>query len=725
MGYTPPSSDQLPFIFTEGGYEAPTGELLFRFGIGQNLGNLSAAIQVMQLYHDETYTYVKSCPKYIIGYRNGSVQIMKGPCIFGGIRDLWSNITGIEILSQTSDLSGFIKVMKFDMYDLSGLIKVMRFGTYDLSANIAVHLPKDINYSIKPVHKVVLDFSGSIYGWQQLDLYANILIHPPKDLEASIFVKRTFHADLDIAIHAWHIKDLQARLDRVFPFDLLATIDLIRPVDLTAYLKVRYTVDLKSSLKGWCIKNLSATINSIFDSDLNIKIHGRDDMFGDLYFRVKGLAIDVQNLLGATVRGLIGKDLNATLIATYLSNLSGYLFPVCPKDISVNIYGWDVSDLQAILNGQRGPWDLLASIFPNENLRTFSATIYPKAGTNIFSNLPINIHSWEIKNLTANIGLITAGNLRATLIPYMCAKNLRVSIYPKMIRLSTVIDVATMEHKNLSAMINTFCVFTGYKNLSVSLYTTYKSDLFAYIKVLKYIYKPKSLNASIGYTDTITEVDKYKISFNILESEMRTFDRYMIGFDTFGAVKYLSAYIKGTLRNVSLGATIIAKEMIPYSFGRIEATERVVHLTYAGVFKTFETVEMAFKSLVHDYYYSTAGNYAWKANRLDRWILELKSYLPRNIILKLRRRLHKEVDLYDLRRFSTIDEAMRYAIAYITEYPQSDLNININGKGRYASLGAIISPRYVKDENSYLSGILTPVKYTIIVSTEQGDVVKL
>ena len=712
MSYVPPSNTQMPFTFTQGGYEAPTGELLFEFAAKtSSFSNLNAAIQVMQLYHDEAHTYIKSCPKYVVGYVDGKVQIIKGPCIFGGIRDLWSSITGIDILSQT--------------VDLAGIIKIMRFGTLDLSANIAMHLPEDIKYIIKPVHKVVLDFPGSIHGWQQLDLHANILMHPPKDLEASVFVKRTSYEDLDISIHAWHIKDLQARLDRVFPFDLSATIDLIQPVDLSAYLKVRYAVDLKGYLKGWCIKNLSGDINSIFVNDLNVKIYGRDDMFKNLYFRIKGQAIEVQSLLSATIRGFIGKDLNAILIATYLSNLSGYLFPVRPKDISANIYGWDVSDLQIILNGQRGPWDLSASIFPNENLRTLTATINSMAGTNILSNLPINIHSWETKNLTGSIGLIAAGNLRATLTPYMYAKNLRASIYPKMIRLSTVIDIATMEHRDLSAMINSFCVFTGYKNLSASLYTTYKSDLFAYIKALRYIYKPKILSASIGYADTITEVDKYEISFNVLESEMRTFDRYMIGFDTFGAVKYLSAYIKGIMCSSSLTATITAEAMDPYDFGKVKTTEEVVHLTYAGMFETFETVETSFKSLVKDYYYSSDGNFAWKTNRLDRWILEIKSFLPVNSSLKLKRRLHRETQLYNLKRFSDVDEAMRFAITYVTEYPQSDLSTSIFGRGRYSSLGATINPRYVKEGGVSLSGTLMPVVPTIIVGTEQGNVIKI
>lgn len=710
--YIPPSSTQLPFTFTTGGYTAPSGDLLFEFAAKtSSFSNLNAAIQVMQLYHDEAYTYVKSCPKHVIGYSGGIVQIIKGPCVFGGIRDLRAFIIGLDISSDAKDLSGFIKGVGNDVSDLS--------------AGISMHLPENIRGIIKPIHRVVIDFPGSIYGWQKLDLYANILMHPPKDLEASIFVKRRLDTDLNASIHAWHIKDLQARVDRVFPFDLSATLLTIQPVDLPAYLKTRYAIDLNSSLKGWGVKDLSAYIDIIFANDLNAEIYGRDDMFGDLRFRIKGRAIEVQRFLAASVSGVVGKDLNAILVPVYMSNLPGYVFPVLPKDISATIYAWHAFDLRATLNGQRALWDLLASIVPNNNLRLLGATICSKLGTRVPLNLPARIHSFRINYLTSSIGVIAAGNLQATLIPFGYSSNISASIYPKMIRLTAMIKVATMEHRDLSAMINCFCVYTGYVNLSAYIYTMHKSDLFAYIKALKYSYKPNTLSASTGYADTITEVDKYKISFTVVVSSMRTFDRYMIGFNIFGAVKYLSAYIKGIMQSVSLGASIVAKEVRTFNIGKIQQVEHVVHLSYAGIFNTYEVVEMAFKSLVSDYYYSTDGDYAWKMNRLDRWILDIKSYLPKNEDLRLKRRLHRGTELYDLKRFSSIDEAMRHAIAYVTEYPQSNLGGSIYGIGSYVSLGAIISPVYTKPGVSYLSGMLTPVVPTIIVGIDQDGIEKI
>lgn len=709
MAYTPPSSTQLPFVFTAGGYTAPSGELLFEYTSKvSSFNNLNSAIQVMQLYHDETYTYVKSCPKYVVGYSGGIVQIMKGRCVFGGIRDLWSSIVGIVALSQTDDLQS--------------IIKVMRSGIFDLSANISMHLPEDIKYSIKPVHEVVTNFPSLIRGWQQSDLYSTILMHPPKDLESSLFVKRTATDNLDMFIHAWQVKDLQVHIDRVFPFDLQITLSPILPANLSAYLKTRYVADLGSNLKGWGIKDLSAYIDIIFAYDLNVKIHGRDDMFGDLYFRIKGRAIEVQRFLSASLRGFVGKDLNASLIPTYISNLLGYVFPVLPKDISANIYAWHVHDLQFTLNGQRSRWDLLASIFPNNNLSMLGATICSRLGTKVPLNLSASIHSWYTSYLTSTIGIIASGNLQAILIPFGYSANLSSSIYPKMIRLTTIIKVATMEHKDLSAMINSFCVYTNHKNLTASLHTIYKSDLSSYVKVLKYSYKPFSLSATVGYADTITQVDKYKISFTVVEGSMTTFDRYTIGLNVFSSVKYLSSYIRGIMQSVSLGASIKAELLEEYNFGKIANTEPVIQLSYDGIFKGSAMVELSFKSLVRDYYYSTDGDQAWKTDRLDQWILDLTSYLPRNIVSGLRRRLHKSKKLYDLKRFSSIDEAMRHAIVYVTEFPQSSLSSSVNCIGGYTSLGSIISPLYIKSGDAYLSSEVFPVEPKIIVGIEQNGI---
>jgi len=52
-------------------------------------GDISAAITALENgpYQDETYTYLKRCECYIVGYGVYGVQILKGRCYYGGIRD--------------------------------------------------------------------------------------------------------------------------------------------------------------------------------------------------------------------------------------------------------------------------------------------------------------------------------------------------------------------------------------------------------------------------------------------------------------------------------------------------------------------------------------------------------------------------------------------------------------------------------------------------------------
>lgn len=723
--YTPPSGSSIPFVFTEAGYTPPTGDLLFKFSSKEKgSGSLSAAIQVMQLYHDEAYTYTKLCPKYIVGYTGGKVQIIKGPCIFGGIRDLRCSL---EVAVQPSGFANLNTTISTHLpKDISGFLRAFQHGFLDLQSTISTHLPKDLKGILKPVYEVNADLYGLIYGWQSLGVTASILSHLPVDLQAYLSVKQRQYTDLGVSVSTWQIKGLQARINEMFLQNLPVTLSIIQPVDLQAYLKVRYASDLKNRIMGFDVNDLGAFIDVIFSRDLPLQIYGRDDMYGDLHFNLKGYARGVAVDLNAFINPMSQSGLSAFITARYIGNLTGYLFAVRPRHLKANLYGWAVSCLSASLNVQKYPWDLTASLTVGGYFEGLKVEINPVKAVTVLRNLKSSLHSWEVAQLSGGIMGINSPQLSATLIPVGYSRNLYCSITPKMIRLTAIVKVVTMEHKNLSAIINSFCLYTGYKNLSASLITSYKRDLSAYLSVLlPREYKTSNLRASIGYTNTITQVDKYKISLNILLPEALTFDRYNINVDIFQLFGNLSASIKSTMRYSLLGASITAKELDSFNVGNIKKGENVVHSTYSGVFKISEEVELSFRSLVADYYYNTLEDQAWKLNRLDRWVLEVKSFLPVDTVLGLKRRLHKETLLYDLKRFSSIDEAMRFAISYVTEYPKSDLGINIHGVGGYACLGATLNSRYTRSTTAMLSYSITSIKPVIVVGTEDGGIIKM
>jgi hypothetical protein len=373
--YFPPSSTNIPFVFGKSGYSKPNfSPLTFKFSSYQPQ-TLSAAINVMvnSPYKNEAYTYLKSCPRYVVAYNNNNIQIMKGKCVFGGIRDLQVYITPVISEDIIVDLRATIK----------------RVFPYDLPVTLITHLPKDIFGRIKGISQGDRFIQANIHAWNIKYLSAVVEgTHDPINISAFVRVKAHGYGSLSTKIHAWQVRYLSANVG-VFQYNnLSAILEPIPSIHLTAYLKIWPQEVLAAHIKGWGNKNLSAIIKQVFKSDL---------------------------------------------------------------------YSWCY--------------------------KNFMATIFPER----------------------------PGILNAYINPQGYSSSLHASIYPKMIRLTTLVNIPTMEHGNLSATINYLCFNTGYINLSSYIRSAYKSDLQCYIKALYYEYKPTLLGATVGYADTYSEVDKLKL----------------------------------------------------------------------------------------------------------------------------------------------------------------------------------------------------------------------
>ena len=337
LDYLPPTL--LPFNFTEAGYEAPTDKLLFNFRQKGSFGSLSAAVNVMQVDTSATYTYVKACPKYIIGYSSGSVQIMYGRCLYGGIRGL------------------------------QGII--MPYTTEELGASIDTHLPANLSAMIAASGRTDEDFSASIHGYEERFFGARMLGgHYPVNLGAGIIVMQRTSRYLNSFIHAWHPRYLTANIRAFTPVDLLADISLIQPGELSAYLNVIQRANLPSYIYSWQIKNLSAYLNTMLARNLSARVHGRDDMFKNLRVRLKGYASEFRDML-SSIDGFTFTDLPITIKATYLQNITAFLYAIQPVNLGAVLQVFHVGNLQGILIGGDYPYQLSASINP----------------TGIFSNL--------------------------------------------------------------------------------------------------------------------------------------------------------------------------------------------------------------------------------------------------------------------------------------------------------------------------------------------------
>jgi hypothetical protein len=725
--YIPPDGRSIPFVFSKAGYQLPD-EVIFNFAGPGKFGILKAAVNAVQPYWYHTHTYPKSCPKYVVGYGPGGIQIIRGRCTYGGIRDLrgiikpWpmqdfpGYING-ELWHGSGDLKGSVRPWHREIVgNLGALFHGWQEG--DLSSIIGTHLPRDLTSFVRVLQREISDMPGLIHGWQELDFEAEIGTHLPRDLRFAAFVKQRAPADLPSLIHAWHARDLQGILGGVTFLGLTAFVEPIPAVNLPAYLKVWPQKFLPASTYGWGAKDLIGIINQIYAYDLPATLIGVSDTFKNLRARLKGMGSEYSDLPAVLQSFHLG-FLTGIIRATYLNDISAYLFPILPKDVRGIIHAWHERFLQGIIGGGLYPWNLTASISSTGEWSLLSAHIWPKRGTNISSNLRALAHPWEVRNMPAYIFGDEAVFLRAYLNPLGYASDLHASIRPKMIRLTTLVNIPTFSHLDLSAIINFPCKKTGYSTLMALIYAKFKGDLGAYIRPIIYDYKPKLLGAKTGYTDAYLEIDKLNLHVNVLPDEFFSIDKFKLVINLLDAKNILAAYIKGILPASSLSAEITPLRLPTYTYDSLfKNRERVIHKTYDGVFRELEIVEMAFKSAVRDYYYSSDGDYAWKTNRFDRWILDIRSILPENTALKLKRRLHRATELYDLKRFASIDEAIKFAIAYVTEQPLSNLSAFLNGRGSYNNLSAMLNSRYIVSTKQSLGASITPNSHTIILGRE-------
>jgi hypothetical protein len=649
-----------------------------------SVGNIQATINALGdgPYHDYTYTYIKYCPTYVVGYSVYGVQILKGRCIYGGIRDLSASIRGWGV----KDLSAFIDA--YPPADISAFI--YGWGIKDLSAFI-------YGWGIK-------DLSAFIYGWDIKDLSAFIGAHPPADISAFIRVIYPPHKDLSAFTRAMRYQRLNAILNPV------------PPVDLSAYLKVWPMGVLSANIYGWDIKDLAARINSYEYKNLSVYIGTHP--WVDLSVHLRGWVREAETNLSAYTAGFAYIELPAILRSTYLKHLSAYVYPVVPVNLGAALHGWDLINLSAFVDGRYGDYDLQASINAVRNIKELGAYINSLFEVGVSRDLPALIEGWRTKDISAYVAPIPFAALSAYINVMGQVGDLPASIYPKTIRLSSVISVVTMEHLDLSGVINPSCIWSEPRDLLAYIRCIYKSDLGATVVGKRYGQGVFNLSASVGFDNSYTFIDRLPISVTVTTQSYRFEDKFPIYLSIFREYKAITASIVGTYLYNDISASIAGDYLELYNFENVTDRIRTYNLDYMGVFQNYETVEISFRSIVKDYFYSSSGDSAWKTDRIDKWILELKSYVPGNVLLNVKRKLHKMKALYDFTSFESVDEAMKFAIEYIISYPYDDITAYINVGGGYVDFPASIRPRYPTSTYGNLQSSITVLAETVVATPE-------
>jgi len=400
MAYSKPPSSDMPFTFTSSGYVTPSASsILFNFGAA-NTANLQAAINVIGLFQETTYSELKECPVIVVGYTSTGPQIIKLSCIYTGIRDIGGTIHGNPV---HADLGAFINAIS-GQGNLGAYIKSTIQSTKDLGGEISPIPPVDLPGYIKSTIQAYKNLGASTYGIPPVDLGAFITpilfkgtanlggilaTIPPEDLPASVF--GFLPVDLPASIFPEGFADLSAILSTVFKSDLGGSINPNVTANLSALILGFAPTDLGGSIHGFATRDLGAILNGVFGP-------------GDIQAVIN--AIPPKDL-GAIIRGWIGIqvpiDLPASLIGTFSYDLNALIGSISP------------ADLNAIITATGKAVDLPATIVPKVIYISRALQIALLEHKNLKAMINSSCFGSDSKNLLAYIRSIEKLDLMATI----------------------------------------------------------------------------------------------------------------------------------------------------------------------------------------------------------------------------------------------------------------------------------------------------------------------
>jgi hypothetical protein len=630
---------------------------------------IQAQINSVQTYQHETYTFLRYCEHYIVGYSTRGVQIIKGKCHYGGIRDLGGTIGG--------------------------------------------HYPGDLPAWIGGVEQV--DLGGEIIGEEEAgqgELGAIIGAHPPEDLGAIIAAH--LPEDLAASIRGFDFRDLSAYITALQDRDLTAEILPVPPRDLSAYLKVWPQEDLIGIIHGWDTKDLSAYMNIIGYADLPAIIGTHRPKI--LRAWIKGWVREATSDLGASIHSFVDKDLGAFIRSSEMLQLPAYIFAIIPRNLQGVIHGWQEANLTASISSDEYPGDLPASLNITGQFTQLTANIHGKVNQALPTDLSAYILITQGRSdLSAYTNVKQARDLTASIDSGRGVGDLLASIYPKRIRLTGILSVVTMEHRDMSATISIPCFYSNLSDLSAYIRPVFKGDLSATLNAKGYVYAQSNLGASIGYADNTMVQDRLAISILIKPRGYRTEDKIKLLINVHRAGLSLGASITGVIRPEDLSAYINGVDVLPYNFETWKGSEIVFDTTYTQQLRDYQNVDIMFKSIVKDYYYASGSHIVAPVDRHEGFVVQIMSTYSPTGAARRGFTLHKLRELHDMRKYGSMDEAIRDAIWYVTTDFYQGLGAYINGvtpRGNSGLAADIVGLKTYSTDNNLTSSITGTFTHT-------------
>lgn len=604
-----------------------------------------------------TYTYLKYCKNYIMGYGMHGVQILKRECLYGGIRDF----------------SAAIKTQQQSTVNLNKTIRMWGQAYKDLGNQVFGELYKDsgdLGGILKGKAKEIeSDFIKIIRGWatDQKDLEGYLKQASAGQDDLSAFLKPNFreYLDLNTRLKGWVIEAQR---------------------DLGSYTKsvIASTKDINKFIQPLHISDLNQTIGLIPAQDLQIIIQHNDR---------------VVNLFG-TIRAKYYVSIGGIIRCKYIYDLPTLLMPIEPVDLSASLEPILHINLGAAIDGWYGPIKNLLNYINAVPAQDLPTSIIGWGGYRIPIDLPTLIQSYQESDLSAYVDIIPHQNLGATLIPKGQIYDLGAHITPKVVYFRSIINVALLEHKDLQAMINYACFYSDWRSLSASLYCFSKKDLpvniWGTLQNASSTYKDLSayINVHSYYTQdkipvefhTLPEVDPYtfvNINYDVVGVKYNVFNTIPLYY--YGQwPKDLGVSINGVYHTRDLSARIVPN----FDFSYSELPPWINPRTYEVVLDIRKLslyarrfVEIMFDAIgesPYHYFYVGAEQKIYRVDRGRHWSIKTVGYTKVENA-EVDRVDVREKQTFDLSNYSTIDEAVRSLIDRAANYMRVNLPTSIMG----------------------------------------------
>ena len=651
----------IDFNFIDSGYTSPDfNKISFDFGSGTRITDLQNQIVGMAFERD----YLKSCKTYVVGYGQNNVQLLKQDCIYGGIRDLGVTVDAALLIG---DISFYIKSTISSAMELNALVKGASSEYTDLfviTKGRSLENPLDLPVYLKQGYSSSTDFSSYIKTFL------------PSAAEISSILKGWKRSESEILLeiikgYASVYKALPSYIKPTQPSSVDLTLDIFK-------IWQHNDIIIPFSIHGWQEVDLIKYICAISYKNLPIYIR-----------------------------------------STYLYDLAATMVPVPPVDISFGLYGWAVNDVNLSIAYARSPNDLEFSIKPVSSIN-LQIILKSFLETEAHKDLLLGIQSYYTTNLNAFLTSVPAADLSVSIFPKSATVNLGAVVYPKIVYVRTIMSISYLECLDLAASVNPSCFNSSYRDLSSRLYSIHNKnlraavfgtdgsniiDLSVFINDYGY-YEEETLKLSLFKGPEKTTSVKLSYSNTDLYFEKDVLTLKLPTLKVFGKSN-LSAIICGKHFQKDLGVFVRAYTPRSYEASTVKKKFITLKLNHSNIEEWRRHIEITFNDYVSSYYYFDGDKKVYKEFVDDQWVVQVKGYSLSGVPVGMDRTKINRKYIFNLKRYASIDAAIKDMIDRVTALKENDLSCHIECEPKKeANLSMSIASRAVYKSNRVLPVII-------------------